>query len=261
MPNLRPRSSALRLCAALAPLVAALSPCPSATAHDLRVQLWNFYQWNEDGSRQDKIVFRAYQDIGLGGDWSVTFREELPLLLTDKTGPANPDGAWSSGLGDAFVQAVVSTPEILPGTRLQVGLRAVFPTGGEGPFGGNTYQLGPMAGLSHRIEGIAGGLLLAPRARYLISVARTDADAKEVRKLQIYPHVALTLSESWLLEFWQDEPVVYDRITREWFVPFDATLSWRFAPGATLKVGGSVNLTDNTSQYRHVLHSALSFSF
>lgn len=260
---MRPGFTLRGLCAALALLGAVLPRCPAA-ANDvqLRVELWNFYQSNEDDSGQDKLTFRMLQDVDFGSGWSVTFREDLPLILTDKTGPQNTDGEWTSGIGDAFVQAVVSTPEVLPRTTLQAGLRVVFPTGGEGPFGGSTYQLGPIAGISHRIDSVAGGLLLSPFARYLISVAETEADATPVRRLQIYPRAVLTLSERWQLAIYDgDQPILYDHKTAEWFVPFDALLSYEFARGATVKIGGAVHLTENTTQYRHVVYSALSFRF
>ena len=234
-----------------------------AAAGDFRLiaELWNFGQWNVDGSREDTIVFRSYQDVGLGDGWSVTFREELPLIMTDKVGTENPDGEWVNGMGDIFVQGVVSTPEWLPDTRFEVGLRALFPTGGPSPFGGSTYQLGPMLGVSYRIEDVFDGIVLHPNVRYLMSVAETEPDATEVRKIQVYPNINVKFSEDWELGFWIDEPIVLDRETQEWFVPFDVTLHWTFAPGATLKFGGSVNMTDNDSSYRHVIHTALSFSF
>jgi len=245
---------------ALACMVLA-APATASEDFHLRAELWNFFQWNEGGSTQDQIVFRAYQNVALGDDWSVTFRQDVPVTMTNKTGTANPDGDWASGLGDVFAQAVVSTPQILPNTRLQAGLRVVFPTGGPSPFGGSTYQLGPMAGMSYHIEGLADGVTLRPTFRYLMSVAETEPDAKEVRKLQIYPRVLVKFDDAWDLEFWHDEPIVYDHVANQWFVPFDATLSWQFAPGAALKVGGSVKLTENSSQYLGMFHTALSFTF
>jgi len=246
---------------AFAWILFAVAPEAAADDFHLRAELWSFNQWNEGGTRQDQIVFRSYQNVALGGDWSVTFREDIPLTLTDKVGTANPEGDWASGLGDVFAQAVVSTPQLLPNFRLQAGLRVVFPTGGASPFGGETYQLGPMAGMSYHFDDIAGGVTLRPTVRYLMSVAETDPAAKEVRKVQVYPRVLIKFDETWGLDFWDDEPMVYDRLTGEWFVPFDATLNWQFAPGATLKFGGAVNLTQNTTQYRHMIHTALSFAF
>jgi hypothetical protein len=247
-----------------AALVLALALPQAAAGEDgfrLRAELWDFFQWNEDDSRQNKIVFRSYQDVALGGDWSVTFREDIPLLLTDKVGTENPTGEWASGLGDAFAQAVLTTPEVLPRTRLQAGVRVIFPTGQRSPFSGSTYQVGPQVAVTHRIEGIAQGILLQPTARYLVSVAKATETAATVRKVQLFPKLSVRFDDRWGLAFWDDEPIVWDRETGAWFVPFDGMVTYDFAPGATLKFGGSVPMTGNTTTYKHVVYGSLSFRF
>jgi hypothetical protein len=253
-------SFALLAIAVLAAAVKAAAPA-AAGGFSQRAELWNFYQWNDTGSAQNKILFRFYQDIGLGGDWAVTLRQDIPLLLTDKVGTENPEGDWTSGLGDAFIQFVFATPEILPRTRLHAGMRVQFPTGQHSPFSAETYQLGPMAAISYRLEDVLHGITLAPTARYMMSVAKTEASAVEVRQLQVYPRMTVGLSDRWALLFWDDEPIVWDHETDEWFVPFDGMVTYEFAPGATLKFGGSVPMTSNTSTYTHMVYGSLSFRF
>lgn len=252
----------LSACAAVA--LASLAPAGPARAADgfsQRAELWNFYQWNEGGTAQNKILFRFYQEVALGGDWSFTLREDLPLLLTDKVGTDNPDGEWASGLGDAFIQFVFATPEILPHTRLHAGMRVQFPTGQHSPFSAETYQLGPMAAVSYRIDDALNGITLAPTFRYMMSVAETEIGATKVRQLQAYPRITVGLSDSWSLVFWDDEPIVWNHETDTWFVPFDGMVTYEFAPGALLKLGGSVPMTDNTTTYTHVVYGSLSFKF
>lgn len=224
-------------------------------------QLWNFYQWNTDGSRQNKTDVRFYQDVSLEGGWSVRLREDLPLIVTDKAGRDNVDGDWVVGLGDVFLEAVVTPPEVSEDTSLHVGLRLVLPTGGLSPFGSGTYQLGPMVAVTRRIPQVGTGLVLSPELRYLISVAKANEDASDTRKLQIYPHAELSLGEEWQLGLWAENPIIFNSITGRWFVPLDVMVTRDLGPSATLRLGGSVALLTAQPEYQNLIYGSLSFSF
>lgn len=250
----------MRLAAAVFLLVVATGGAAAAELR-LRAQFWDFFQWHADGSQQNKLDVRLFQDLSLGGGWHLNLREDLPVLTTDKIGTDNPKGTWRTGIGDAFVQALLVTPEVLPGTTLEFGFRFVFPTGGLSPFGGGTYQFGPMAAVSYRLDEVADGLVLSPTLRYLFSVAKADEQAKRVRRLQLYPRASLDLGEDWTLGLWIENPMVLDTPTGEWFVPLDVMLTWRAAEHLHLRLGGATALVDALPQYEHMVYGRLSFSF
>jgi len=239
----------------------AASPARAEEGLRLRTQLWDFFQWNADGSQTNKLDVRLYQDLALGGGWSLTLREDLPVLTTSKPGTDNPEGAWRTGIGDAFVQALFTTPEVLPATSLQVGFRLLFPTGGLSPFGGGTYQFGPMAAINYHLPEVAEGLVLSPTARYMMSFAKADPKAKQVRQLQLYPRAELKLADRWSLGLWVENPMLFDRLTGDWFVPLDVMVTYDVAKHVVLRLGGATALVDSLPQYNHMVYGRLSFSF
>ncbi len=224
-------------------------------------QILNFYQWNQDDSETDKLDLRVYQDIALGDGWHLRLREDLPIVITDKTGHDNRDGNWSTHIGDAFLQAVVTTPEIAANTTLEFGLRTVFPTGGLSPFGKGSWQLGPMAGISHRIPDIAEGLAIAPTGRYLFSVAKAYDDAADFRQWQLYPRLELSLPDKWEIGLWVENPIIYDDVTDRWFVPLDLMLTHRLEGPLSLGLGFATAIVDRQPEYKHMIYGRLAIRF
>ena len=239
----------------------------AATAHaddgivQFSAHVLNFYQWNQDDSELNKLDVRLYQDIGLGDGWHLRLREDLPIVTTDKIGHDNSDGNWSTNIGDAFLQAVVTTPEIVENTTLEFGLRTVFPTGGLSPFGDGSWQLGPQAGISHRFPNVADGLVIAPTARYLFSVHKAYDDADPFRQWQLYPRVELTFAETWEIGFWIENPIIYDNVTNRWFVPLDVMLTHRFEGPISLGAGFATALVDRQPEYKHMVYGRFAIRF
>jgi hypothetical protein len=221
----------------------------------------NFYQWNQDDSELNKFDLRLYQDIMLGDGWHLRLREDLPIVTTDKIGHDNEDGNWSTHIGDAFLQAVVTTPEIAENTTLEFGLRTVFPTGGLSPFGDGSWQLGPQAGISHRFENVADGLVIAPTARYLFRVHKAYDDADPYKQWQLYPRAELTFAEKWELGFWVENPIVYDNVTDRWFVPLDVMVTHRFEGPISLAAGFATALVDRQPEYKHMVYGRFAIRF
>ena len=224
-------------------------------------QILNFYQWNEDDSELNKLDVRIFQDVALGDGWHLRVREDIPIETTDKIGHDNRDGDWSTHIGDAFLQTLIVTPEILDNTTLEFGLRTVFPTGGLSPFGKGSYQLGPMGGISHRFENVADGLVIAPSARYLFSVHKAYDDADPFKQWQLYPRVELTFAEKWELGFWVENPIIYDNVTNDWFVPLDVMLTHRFEGPISLGAGFATALVDSDPEYKHMVYGRFAIRF
>jgi hypothetical protein len=239
----------------------------TATAHadddivQFSAHVLNFYQWNQDDSELNKLDVRIYQDIRLGDGWHLRLREDLPIVTTDKIGHDNEDGNWSTNIGDAFLQAVVTTPEIAENTTLEFGLRTVFPTGGLSPFGDGSYQLGPQAGISHRFPDVADGLVIAPTARYLFSVHKAYDDADTYKQWQLYPRAELTFAETWEIGLWVENPIVYDNVTNHWFVPLDVMLTHRFEGPIRLSAGYATAIIDRQPEYKHMVYGRFAIRF
>ena len=221
----------------------------------------DFYQWNQDDSELNKFDMRFYQDVELGSGWHLRLREDVPIVTTDKIGHDNSDGNWSTNIGDAFLQAVVTTPEITENTTLEFGLRTVFPTGGLSPFGNGSYQLGPQFGISHRFPNVMDGLVIAPTARYLFSVHEIYDDASAYKQWQLYPRVELMLPEKWELGFWVENPIIYDNVTDRWFVPLDVMVTRRFEGPISLSAGYATAIIDRQPQYKHMVYGRFAIRF
>lgn len=262
---LSPRAGFRSALRSLAVLLCVAVSIRMAHADDDAVQfsfhVLNFYQWNQDDSELNKLDLRVYQDFELGGGWHLRMREDLPIVTTDKIGHDNRDGDWSSHIGDAFLQAVVTTPEIVENITLELGLRTVFPTGGLSPFGDGSWQLGPQAGISFHFPTIADGLVIAPTARYLFSVHKAYDDADPYKQWQLYPRAELTLAERWVIGLWLENPIVYDNVTNRWFVPLDVMVTHRFEGPISLAAGFATALVDRQPEYKHMVYGRFTIRF
>lgn len=232
------------------------TPVVQFSAHVL-----NFYQWNQDDSELNKLDVRLYQDFALGDGWHLRLREDVPIVTTDKIGHDNEDGNWSTNIGDAFLQAVVTTPEIAENTTLEFGLRTVFPTGGLSPFGDGSWQLGPQAGISHRFPNVADGLVIAPTARYLFSVHKAYDDADSYKQWQLYPRAELSFGDKWEIGLWLENPIIYDNVTNRWFVPLDVMVTHRFEGPISLAAGYATAIIDRQPEYKHMVYGRFTIRF
>jgi hypothetical protein len=238
----------------------------SAAAEDslpvrFRAEVWDFYQNNADGSDENKVDLRFYQTARLLHGGLLTIREDLPIITTDKTGPQNSNGEWLTGIGDAFVQALIATPEVATNLSLEFGGRLVFPTGGLPPFGTGNYQVAPTVAANLRIPDFASGLEISPTARYFTSFAAAYDGASPVPKLELFPKVAVGLNEAWSVGLWLENPIVYDDLTNEWFVPLDAMITGRLTDRLVVAIGGAVKLIDDYPQYDQMVYGRLSVRF
>ncbi len=109
----------------------------------IRFDSWLSYQRNDDGSARRQYDPRLFVPFDLQGGWIFTQRADLPVLYTDKVGSDNPAGGRKAGIGDWYVEEIVTTPELTKNLEMWASGRLVFPTGGASPFGSGQYQWAP----------------------------------------------------------------------------------------------------------------------
>jgi len=83
----------------------------------IRVDNWLSFQRNTDNSGQWLVQPRAYIPVSLSRGWRFTQRVDLPVSYTDESGTDNPSGGWKAGIGDWFVEEIITTPALAENFR------------------------------------------------------------------------------------------------------------------------------------------------
>ena len=238
---------------------AVLMLAASSAAAQVRFDNWIYYQRNTDDSTRWQYRPRFYIPFDIGSGWTFTQRVDLPMYYTDRTGPENPSGEWKAGIGDWYVEESLTTPELGKGTRGNLGVRFVFPTGGLSPFGSGQYQWAPTVGLTHVSQEL--DMTFAPLARYFMSTHANEEGAGRVRRLDLYPQVTKRFDGGWALGFWIENGISYNKVTEKWFVPVDVMLIKRLSKDLELMVGGAYGAVRDDPQYLTQVYGRLTFYF
>jgi hypothetical protein len=226
-----------------------------------QAEVWYFHQNTTATSQQDRLTLRLYQPFFFDNGWQITFREDIRGLHTNQVGTDNPNGAWSTHLGDMFAQAALKTPHIAPGLAVDLGLRVFFPTGNLPPFGTGRYQVGPHFGFIWDVPGAAGVVTLAPLVRYMTSFGDQPTHSTETNEVQIHPIIAVKPWTGWAVTFWREHPLILDARTNKWFVPFDVMVSHEILPHLSLSAGVAVSLLADNPQYDNIVYGRVALSF
>jgi hypothetical protein len=227
-----------------------------------RAETWLDYQENADGSGQYKITEKVYLPLGVSADgWRFTGRLDVPLLDTNKEGPANSAGDWQIHVGDILTELYATTPPVAPDLTLGASLRLVWPTGGPSPFGDGQYQWAPALYLSYRRPDLGYGMTFHPLARYFMSYHAATAGASAIRKLDLYPTVSFDLPDHGFIALYPENPIVYNEITHQWFVPFEAMAGKKISERLHVGFGGAVKLGGNDPQYQYLLEARVRWLF
>ena len=246
----------------LAPGASASEPVPALPdAPTTRLETWFYYQENADDSGRYKLTQKIYLPLGSSGGWHFTGRVDVPFLYTNKEGSGNPDGDWESRVGDSLTEFYATTPPVAPHLTLGGSLRLVWPTGGRPPFGAEQYQWAPSLSLNYRVPDLGYGLTFHPLARYFMSYHANSAGAAKIRKLELYPTVTFDLPDQWFIALYPENPIEYNEITGQWFVPFEAMVGKDIAERLRLGFGGAVKLGGNDSQYQYLLEALVEWRF
>ncbi len=226
-----------------------------------RLETWFYYQENADGSGQYKLTEKVYLPLGGGGGWRFTGRVDVPFLDTNKKDNGNPNGDWEFHVGDSLTEFYATSPPVVPHLTLGGSLRLVWPTGGQPPFGAEQYQWAPSLSLNYRVPDLGYGMTLHPLARYFMSYHAASAGAAKIRKLDLYPTVTFDLPDRWFIVLYPENPIEYNEITGQWFVPFEAMVGKDLSERLHLSFGGAVKLGGNDPQYQSLLEARVEWRF
>ena len=225
----------------------------------IRFDNWLYYQKNVDDSERWQYRPRFLIPFNLGNGGVFTQRIDLPFYYLNKVGQDNPNGDWKSGIGDWFIEEVYLSPEVSKNVKWSTSLRLVFPTGGNSPFGGNTYQAAPSVGLLYAMP--EQKMTINPLLRYFFSYHDAKDGAARVRRLDIFPQFSLGFGEGWTLQLWPENPISYNDETNKWFVNVDALLVKRMSKQWEFGVGGAYYLNKDDPQYKWIVDGRVTFYF
>jgi len=228
---------------------------------NIRLEALFHYQENADHSGQYKLTNKIYVPLGSSGGWHFTGRVDVPLLYTNKEGNGNPNGDWKFHVGDSLTELDVAAPPVSTNLKLGGSLRLVWPTGGQPPFGSEQYQWAPSLYLSYQMPDFGYGMTVRPLARYFMSYHANTAGAGKIRRLDLYPTVTFDLPDRWFIAFYPENPIKYNEITRQWFVPFEAMLGKAISERLRLRFGGAFKLGGNDTRYNYLLEALFEWRF
>ena len=242
-------------------LLCALAGAATAVENPLRFDNWVYYTKNFDGSAQWEYDPRLFVPFSFGNGWTFTQRIDIPFYYTDKVGPANPQGAWSFRLSDAFVEEIFDTPDLMHGLRPRVSVRLVAPTGGEAPFGQDQWQVAPGAGFTWRLPDVGRGMTVSPYLRYFIGFDPQSPDVTTVRTLHVIPTVTFAISGGWSASLYPEKGLQYNARSRQWFVPVEVMLLNRVSNSLEFAIGGAYAVTRVDPSYRWLVEARVSCAF
>jgi len=229
----------------------------------IRFDNWGYVQQNTNDTYQWQYRPRVYVPWELGNGWVATLRGDLPLLYTNNTGPAKPQGGYSGGVGNALVEPIFETPEVLPNLTLRASVRFVFPSPKGSPFGtGDQYQVAPGAGFTLRMPDVLRGVTVSPYIRWFRGFDAETPGTQLISSLNLFPAVTFRLVDRWSLAFYPENPVVYNFNNGKWFAPLDLLVIHRFSDRFEVGMGGAVKLGNpSAASYDYIVYGRATFYF
>jgi hypothetical protein len=246
-------------------LLLALCAAGSALAQSglgtIRLDNWGFFQRNADGSNQWQYRPRVFVPFDLGNAWIFQLRADVPMIYTNDSGPANPGGGYSGGIGNVLIEPIVDTPEIAPNLTLRTSLRFVFPSPKASPFGNDSqYQVAPGLGFTYKAPGSA--VTVAPYVRYFWGFNAQSPGTTLVSSLNLFPTVTFGLNDHWSFVAYPENPITYNRNNGSWFVPFDFLFVNRLSKTFEFALGGAFKLgSPSNPSYDYIVDGRATFFF
>ncbi len=242
-------------------LLSALAGAATAAENPLRFDNWVYYTKNFNGSAQWEYDPRLLVPFAFGNGWTFTQRIDIPFYYTDKVGSANPQGAWSFGLSDAFVEEIFDTPDLMLDFRPRVSVRVVAPTGGAAPFGQDQWQVAPGAGFTWQLPDVGRGMTVSPYLRYFIGFDAQTPGVTTVRSVNVIPTVTFAIAGPWSVSLYPEKGLQYNARTKQWFVPFEAMVLNRVSNTLEFAIGGAYAIVRDDPSYRWLVEARLSCTF
>jgi hypothetical protein len=234
----------------------------AASAQELgtiRFDSWLSYQRNTDDSGRWQYDPRVFIPFRLSGGWTFTQRVDLPVLYTNQVGPANPTGAWKTGITDWYVEEIFGTPDLTENFKMWASVRLMFPTGGAAPFGSGQYQWSAAVSAIYAMP--ERGITFSPLVRNFQGFHITEPGVTTIRRLVIFPNVTFALPDNWSFALYPENPINYNLVTHQWFVPVDLMLVKRLVNGMELGIGAAVPLNNNNRLYNYNIYGRLTLYF
>jgi hypothetical protein len=255
--------AALSALAAVALACAAL-PCLAENERigAVRFESWGIFQKDANETDQWTYQARLYIPFRLDDGWTFTQRIQLPMTYTNESGAANPNGTYSGGIGNAFIEEIFETGDVAPNFRLRGSVRVVFPTGKQAPYGSGQYQVAPGLGFGYPMPDVLRGVTLDPYVRYSYGFAPDPDSVQTIRKWTIYPAATINLDSRWSVLLYPDNPITYNERKRSWFVPIDLMFMHRFSKAVEAGVGGAWRIGDSADpSFTYLIDARLNLSF
>jgi len=226
-----------------------------------KIDFWSYYQENADGTNTFKETARMQQPFQLPDNWRMTLRADLPLMYTDKQGPANRTRDWEWGWGDPLAQVSFSTPKITENISLGFGARIVVPVGDDSPYGGSQWKWAPQFSLSYDAKDITPGLTFDPMVRYIKGFSPTRGGITTTREYDFYPTATYKFGDGWAVSLWNENPIILNDRTDKWFVPLDGMIWKTLSPSWELGFGAATKLVDDDPNYKNMVYGRITAFF
>ena len=229
----------------------------------IRFDNWGYYQQNANGSVQWQYRPRIYVPYQFENGAVFRQRVDVPMIYTDNTGPGNPGGSFSGGIGNILIESIYDSPEIAPRLSLRTSLRLVFPSPKPSPFGtDNQYQVAPLIGITYRMPEVLRGVVVAPFARYFWGFHATEPNTQLINTLNLYPAVDFRLDENWSLSLYPENAIVYNQNSGTWFVPLDFMFVRTVGKSLQFGIGGAAKLGNPTKpNYDYIIDGRVTYLF
>ena len=122
-------------------------------------------------------------------------------------------------------------------------------------------QWAPAFYLNYRVPDVGYGMTCHPLARYFMSYHASYAGAAMVRRLDLYPTVTLALPAQWFIALYPENPIEYNQLSGQWFVPFEAMVGKAVSERLHLGLGGAVKLGGGYEPYRYLVEARVEWQF
>jgi hypothetical protein len=220
-----------------------------------RIDSWLTTQENFDGSSQWSYRIKVFIPRPVRHGWTSTSRIDLPYVVTNKVGPADPGGVWQGHIGDALIEQIFDTPKLGNNFRAWGSIRLVAPTGGPAPFGSDQWQVAAAIGASRTSTRILAGLAMSPYARYSWGFSPQDSGVALVHKLNLFPTVGFKLLNRMSVTLYPEQGILYNADSGKWFVPAEAMLMYRGKKKGQFGIGGAYGLVTDYKAYKWLIEA------